>query len=245
MQFGYGSGSSWAIESATNPTPAQFGIMQDTSVDFSKSVKELTGTYAFPVAVGVGTAKIACKAKFARLSGRMINLFFGSSKAAGQVSVAQDEAASVPGSSTYTITVTNSATWTTDLGVYNATTGIPLERVAAASEASGKYSVAAGVYTFHSSDASLAVKLSYVFTIASTGELVSLANPLIGVASTFKSVLTQNFNSLRNTLTLNANVFTKFGWGTKLEDFSMKDLDYSSFADSANNIGTWSMAEKS
>lgn len=243
-QFGFGSGAAWAVDSGSNPTPAPFGILQDISIDFSFSIKELVGTYAFPVAVGRGTGKIACKAKNARLSGRLMNLFFGGTKASGQVSVAQDEAGSIPGSSTYTVTVANSATFATDLGVYYAATGIPLTRVAS-SPATGQYSVSAGVYTFAAGDASGSVKISYTYTVSGSGEKITIDNPLIGVASTFKMVTTQTFNSLRNTLTLNANVFSKFGWATKLEDFAMKDLDWSSFADSSNSIGVWSLGETS
>lgn len=243
MQFGFGSGANWAVDTAANSTPAPFGIMQDTGVEFTFSNKELTGTYSFPVAVGRGAAKISCKAKNARMSGRLMNLFFNGTKAAGQTSVAQDESGTVPGTP-YQITVANSATFGMDLGVYNATTGIPLVRVAS-SPATGQYSVSAGVYTFAAADTTLAVKISYTYTVSGSGEQITITNPLIGVAPTFKSVLTQTFNGLRNTLTLNANVFNKFGWATKLEDFAMKELDYSSFADSANNIGTWSLAEAS
>lgn len=245
MQFGFGSGASWAIDSGANPTPSQFGILQDAGVEFTRSVKELVGTYAFPVAIGVGTGKISCKAKNARMSGRLMNMFFNGTKAAGQTSVAQDEAGTIPPSAgPYTITVANSANFTEDLGVYFTLTGIPLVRVASG-PATGQYSVAAGVYTFAAADAELAVKISYTYAISGTGEKVTITNPLIGVATTFKSVLTQSFNSKRNTLTLNAAVFTKFGWATKLEDFAMKDLDFSAFADSSNNIGTWSLAEAS
>lgn len=243
MQFGFGSGAAWAIDSGANPTPAPFSILQDAGVEFTRSVKELVGTYAFPVAIGVGTGKIACKAKNARMSGRLMNMFFGSTKASGQTSVAHDEAGTVPGSP-YAITVANSATFVEDLGVYDAVTGIPLVRVASA-PTTGQYSVAAGVYTFAAADTTDTVKISYTYTVAGTGEKITITNPVIGVATTFKSVLTQTFNSNRNTLTLNANVFTKFGWATKLEDFAMKDLDFSAFADSANNIGTWSLAETS
>lgn len=245
MQFGFGSGANWATPSGANPTPVEFGILQDASVEFTRSVKELVGTYAFPVAIGVGTGKIACKAKNARLSGRLLNMFFNGSKAAGQTSVAQDEAGTIPAASgPYTITVDNDSDFDADLGVVFAATGLPLVRVASG-PTTGQYSVADGVYTFAAADAELDVKISYTYAIAGSGESVSISNPVIGVATTFKSTLTQTFNGKRNTLTLNAAVMTKLGWGTKLEDFAMKDIDYSAFADDANNIGVWSLAEVS
>jgi len=244
MQFAFASGSAWAIDSAANPTPAPFGILQDVSVDFSFSNKELTGQYGFPVAVGRGTGKISCKAKAARLSGRLLNLFFGGSKAAGQSSVAQDESGAIPGSP-FQITVANGATFVTDLGVYDAATGLPFTRVASA-PAALQYTVSAGgVYLFNTADTGKTVKISYTYTIASTGETITISNPLMGVASTFKAVSTQLFNNLRSTLTLNANVFSKLGTATKLEDFNIPEFDWSAFADAANVIGTWSLAEAS
>jgi hypothetical protein len=244
MQFGFASGSAWAIDSAANPTPSPFGILQNVGVDFSFSNKELTGQYGFPVAVGRGTGKISCKAQAARLSGRLLNLFFGGTKAAGQTSVAQDESAAIPGTP-FQITVANGATWVTDLGVYDAATSIPFVRVAAA-PAAGQYTVSAGgVYLFNTADTGKTVKISYTFTIASTGETITISNPLMGVAPTFKTVTTQLFNNLRSTLTLNSNVFSKLGIATKSEDFAIPDFDWSAQADAANNIGTWSLAEAS
>lgn len=240
-QFGFGSGAAWAVDSAANPTPSPFAILQDISIDISFNIKELAGTYAFPVAVGRGMGKIASKAKNARLSGRLLNLFFGGVKATGQESVAQDEAAVIAAG---TFTVANSGTFGFDLGFYNAATGIPFVRVAAA-PAVGQYSVAAGVYTCNVGDNGINVKASYTYNIAGSGEKITISNPLIGVAPTFKTTLTQLFNSLRSTLTLNANVFSKLGIATKLEDFAIPEMDYSSFADAANNIGTWSLAEAS
>jgi hypothetical protein len=243
MQFGFASGSAWAIDSAANPTPSPFGILQDVSVDFSFSNKELTGQYGFPVAVGRGTGKISCKAKAARLSGRLLNLFFGGTKATGQTSVAQDESGTIP-TTPFQVTVANSAFFGIDLGVYDSATGIPFVRVASA-PAAGQYSVAAGVYTFNTADVGKIVKISYTYTIAATGESITIANQLMGTAPTFKAVATQLFNNLRSTLTLNSNVFSKLGVATKLEDFNIPEFDWSTQADAANNIGTWSLAEAS
>jgi hypothetical protein len=243
MQFGFASGSAWAIDSAANPTPSPFGILQDVSVDFSFSNKELTGQYGFPVAVGRGTGKISCKAKAARLSGRLLNLFFGGTKATGQTSVAQDELGTIP-TTPFQVTVANSAFFATDLGVYDSATSIPFVRVASA-PAAGQYSVVAGVYTFNTADTGKTVKISYTYTIAGTGESITIANQLMGTAPTFKAVATQIFNNLRSTLTLNSNVFSKLGAATKLEDFNIPEFDWSTQADAANNIGTWSLAEAS
>lgn len=242
MQNAFGSGSLWGIDSGANPTPPRFGALQDCTVDFAFNTKELTGTYQFPIAVARGTGKISCKAKFAQLSGRVINsLFFNNTKAAGQTSIAQDEAGTVASGG---ITVANSANFVDDLGVHYAATGLPLVRVAAAPSA-GQYAVAAGAYSFNVGENGTQMKLDYSYSISGSGEKITIANQVIGQAPTFKAVFTQAFASLRHTLTLNANVSSKLAIGTKLEDFLMPEMDFSAFADAGNNIGTWSVGESS
>ena len=245
MQFGFGSGSAWGIDSGANPTPGRYDILQEGTVDFSFSNKPMTGEYQMPVTVGRGSGKISGKTKWGRLQGRAINsIFFGGSKAAGQTSVAKDEAGTIPGTP-YQITVSNGATWVDDLGVRDSVTLIPYVRVASA-PATGQYSAAAGgVYTFAAADTTKTVTLSYTYTIAGTGEKVTIANQLIGAAPNFKQVLTQAYNGQRQTIVLNACVASKLAGGTKTEDFFVPELDWDAMADASNNIGTWSFAEAS
>lgn len=242
MQFAFGSGSMWGIDSGANPTPGKFGILQDVSVDFPFSNKPLFGSYQSPVAIGRGTAKPAWKAKMAQLSGRVMNsLFFGQTKAAGQVGVSEDEAGTITAAA---VTVANSGTFVDDMGVRYAATGLSFVRVASA-PAVGQYSVSAGVYAFNATENATAVKIDYTYTIAGTGEKITLANLLLGSAPQFKAVFTQTFNALRQTLVLNANVASKYGMASKLEDFVMPEFDADVTADAGNNIGTWSIGEKS
>jgi len=246
MQFGFGSGSAWGIDSGSNPTPGRFDILQESSVDFSFSNKPLMGEYQMPVTVGRGSGKIAGKTKWGRLQGRALNsIFFGATKAAGQVSVSKDEAGTIPGTP-YQITVANGANFVDDLGVRNATTLIPLVRVAAG-PATGQYSVntTTGVYTFAAADTTIAVLISYSYNIAGSGEKISIANQLIGAAPNFKQVLTQTYGGQRQTIVLNACVASKLGGGTKTEDFFTPEMDWDAMADGSNNIGTWSLAEAS
>jgi hypothetical protein len=244
MQFSFGSGSLWGIDSGANPTPGKFGILQDCGVDFAFSSKTLTGSYQFPVAVARGTGKVSWKAKFAQFSGRVFNsLFFGQTKATGSVLVSEDELGTI---ATAAVTVANGATFVDDLGVRSSTTGLPFTRVASA-PAVGQYSgpSVAGVYTFNATDNGQIVKIDYTYSSASLGEKITIANQLLGIAPSFKTVFTQQYNSLRETLVLNASIAAKLGKASKTEDFSMPEMDADSFADSGNNIGTWSVGEKS
>ena len=242
MQFSFGSGSLWGVDTGANPTPGKFGILQDCGVDFAFSSKTLTGSYQFPVAVARGAGKVSWKAKFAQFSGRVFNsLFFGQTKATGQVLVAEDELGTIAAGA---VTVANSAQFVDDLGPRYSATGLQFVRVASA-PTTGQYSVAAGVYTFNTGENGVVVKFDYTYNAAATGEKITIANQLLGIAPSFKTVFTQVYNNLRETMVLNASVAAKLGKASKTEDFAMPEFDADAFADAGNNIGTWSVGEKS
>src|SRR4051794_39200235 len=117
--YGFGSGVLWGTPGGSGVvTPVRFGVLQDVSVDFTFSIKELFGTFQFPLALGRGTAKITGKATTGAIDkGVFAGLFFNDTPAANQVLVAESEAGTVPGSSAYTITVANHSQWSEDLGV--------------------------------------------------------------------------------------------------------------------------------
>ena len=89
-QYGFGSGSLWAVPTytlagvaVTLPDPVAFGGLQEGHVEFSGNVKELYGQYAFPLITLPGHRKITGKSKFGQISARAMNLFFGETAAAG------------------------------------------------------------------------------------------------------------------------------------------------------------------
>lgn len=245
-QYGFGSGTLWGVtNTGSNPTPGRFGALQDASVDFTATTKELYGSYQFPLAVGRGTIKVQGKARYAQMQSRQLgDLFFGVSASTGQNVAADGEAGNIPSSVAYTVTVVNSATWTTDLGVRYATTGLPFTRVASAPTV-GQYSVSAGVYTFAVADAGLAVKIDYMYTVAASGSELSIANQLIGTTPTHKAVLQQQFNGNKVCMQLNQCVSSKYTFATKLEDFNIPEWDFSAFVDTSNTLGILSFAEAS
>lgn len=81
-------------------SPAIFGTLQDVSVDFSYSEKELHGSSQFPVDVARGKGKVTIKAKAGEIKAARFNdLFMGG--------------ASVVSGSTTTVTMTNQPMGTT------------------------------------------------------------------------------------------------------------------------------------
>lgn len=243
--YGFGSGTLWGVPSVSNPTPIKFGVLQGVDLSIESNTKELYGQYQYPVAVARGLSKLQGKAKFAQISGFLFNsLFFNSSLVTGQLTTANDESGTV---ATAAITVANSATFVTDLGVVNSSTGLPYTRVASA-PAAGQYSVSAGVYTFNASENGNGMKISYQYTVAGTGQKAAVSNSLIGTAPTFKLVL-ENLDPTttgkKHVLTLNQCVASKLSFATKLEDFNIPDFEFSAFADSSGNLFTYSMSEVS
>jgi len=238
--YSFGAGVLFGTNTAANSTPQNFGTLQECSLDFSFTVKELTGSYQFPVAVARGVGKIAGKAKAATLNGAMVNsIFFGQTLATGSQLIAYNEAGVI---TTNTVTVSNSATFLADLGVTNAATGQQLTKVASG-PATGQYSVSAGVYTFAAADSAISPLISYSYTSTTLGKKITISNQLLGVTPLFSAAFTTTYQGKSATFTLNQCTASKLNFATKLEDFMIPEFDFSVFADASNTIGTLSFSE--
>jgi hypothetical protein len=243
MEYHFGSGNLFGLVAAGGVNvPRKFGALQDLSVDFSFTMKELYGQLQFPLVVARGQGKIAGKAKYASLNGGMVNdLFFGGSNATGQDLHVIGEAAVVP-TTPFQITVANAATFKEDLGVTNGTTGVPLLRVASA-PATGQYSASGvGIYLFAAADVGVAVLIDYAYT-ATTGNKTTISNLLSGTTPTFGISIPMKFNAKQFYLRLNAVTSSKLTIATKIEDFVVPEFDFMAFADASNTIGTFSLQE--
>jgi hypothetical protein len=247
MQTVFGAGS--LIGTATtdaygatlaNPTPVQFGVLQNVSLDMSFDTKELYGQNQFPIAVGRGKGKISGKASFAQINGMLLNsLFFGQSMVAGTISdVINPPAAAIPATPfTITPTIPGSGTWANDLGVTDAS-GLPYTRVVSG-PTTGQYSVAAGVYTFASTDTGKSVIISFQYTATSTtSRKLTVVNIPMGYAPTFRIDFFVAQNGKPLVVSANACLSTKLSMATKLDDFMLPDFEFTVFADPAGNVLT-------
>ncbi len=240
MSVNFGTGTLIATPNAgdinANPTPMQFGVLQDVSIDFSGDIKELFGQYQFAVDSARGKIKISWKAKAARLIGKQVNdLFFSETSASPMVNVAVDEAGTIPGTP-FNVTVSNSATFVSDGGAYFVATGLPLTKVASA-PAAGQYSVAAGVYTFAAADTGKAVLISYQYTAASGGNGFTINNHAMGYGPIFQILFTSTYKGKQFNCQLNACRANKLAIATKMDDYTIPEFDGSAFADASNVIG--------
>ena len=243
--YSFGAGILFGTNVAANSTPTNFGTLQEVSLDFSFSVKELHGSYQFAVCVARGLGKIAMKAKAATIRGDVFNnIFFGQTLAVGSQLVAYNEAGVVI-ASPLTITVVNSATWLADQGVMDAATGLPLTKVAPGTPTTGQYCVTAGVYTFAVADVGKNVLISYTYTASASGKKIVINNQLLGVTPFFAAAFTSidPRTQKATTFTLNRCTASKFTFATKLEDFVIPEVDITVCADDAGVIGTVSTGE--
>jgi hypothetical protein len=235
----FGSGVLIGTLPGANPTPVNFGLIQEATYEESGTLKSLYGQYRRAIAVGAGTIKTTLKAKSAKISGLMLaSLFYGVALSTGQVATIIGESGTVA-SGAYT--VANSGAWTQDQGVIYANTGLPLIRVASAPTV-GQYTVAAGVYSFNASDNGNKVLVSYNYTIAGSGQKFTIPNPVLGNTISFGANLfgIDPTTGLSVTLQLFNVVMAKASFGTKLEDFMLPDFEDECYVNAANNLGQWS-----
>lgn len=226
-----------------NPTPLLFGTMQEAEIEIKTDLKQLHGQNRFPVKVAGGKGSISGKAKFATIFGGMLEtIMFGQAGSAGITSMVYDTTGATV-ATTVTPTVPSSGTWAKDLGVVMASTGIPLTRVAA-TPAAGQYSVAAGVYTFNASDVGKTVYINYGYTATSTvARKGTLQNLPMGQVPTFSLDLYSPYDGKQIVFNFPRAISDGIKLGFKNDDFTVPDLGFQCFADTAGVVATWSLSE--
>lgn len=227
-----------------NPTPLNFGTLQEVSGDISFETKLLHGNKQFAVAAGRGKGKAAFKAKFADIDAAAFNLLFGVTPSAGIKAVVSGFVGSVPGTP-FQITVAppNSGTFAADLGVKYTATGLALTRVGSAPSV-GQYTVSAlGVYLFNTGDQGTNnVAISYEYTaVSTTAQYGTISNMLMGYAPSFSIVLSNPFDGKTFTLHLNKCISNKLSLPFKNEDYAVPDFDFDALADASGELGYWSL----
>lgn len=247
MQLAFGAGALWGERTDLTGSgigPQQFGVLQDVTIDFDFTTKELYGQFQFPVAIARGQGKITGKARLARILGRIFSdLFWGTTPATGQLAVVENEAQIVSSASPFTLTCSNAADFNDDLGVYYAASGAPFSRVTTPS-AAGQYSVAAtGVYTFDAADAGVAVLISYTYNATASGTKITITNQLMGTSPTFKATFYGNFQGQPLSLRLNQCIGAKLSLPTRVDDFTIHEFDFDAFADVSGTVGYFSTGQ--
>lgn len=242
QQINFGVGNLVLVRNDISiPTPVPFGVLQDIDWEFDFTNKQLMGQNQLAVDVARGAEKLTAKMKFARIYSGAYDLFFGQgvTPAAG-VQFAINEPHTVSGT---TQQVTNHSTYVADLGVFYASTGIQLTRVAPSSEATGKYSVApsTGTYTFAVAD-EVALNFNYSYTVTSLNQLV-LANQLAGTGPTFGCYFTSSYKGNFANFVINNATSSKLSNPFKNQDYTIQEMDIEVMQDASGNIGSLSFSQ--
>jgi hypothetical protein len=168
-------------------------------------------------------------------------IFFADVSTTGGVTVAADEPHSIPAGTPFTILIAppSTGTFSTDLGVFNATTGLPYTRVAS-TPATGQYSVnqSNGTYTFAAADEGLAITISYSYT-TTTGATYQVNNQNLGYGPQIEMFLVETYkpvSGLYSVIHLYAAKVNKISIGNKRVDYSMPEVDFSYFQNAAGRV---------
>jgi len=268
----FGAGAMFAIPIANasgvsyaTPSPVQFGILQDVTIDDSTEIKELYGANTYPVDIGRGKGKIMIKAKFASVNALLYNAtYYGQTLVAGYDALKNDLlGTTVPtGAGATSVNVAaptavgGTSVYARDLGVqaadpYGGVGGVAFTRVAS-SPTSGQYVLTTGgagatgaTYQFSGLDVGKTVYINFEYTNAtnpstspSIAQTMTVVNLPMGSAPTFQV----EFQALRQTtgetwFTRFPNcVATKLSRNFKNDDFTIPDFEIQAFADTTGNI---------
>jgi hypothetical protein len=239
----FGLGGLYLFPSGTT-NPVEVAQLQDITTDFSYDIKELYGQYSFPVNAARGKGKVSLKASWAQVRPDVIMQILGGTSATGTKMISRDNAETIPATTPYTVTVTvpSSGTFVQNLQVVDVTdtTGYPIvfEQVDSGSEAAGKYSVAAGVYTFAAADEGKSVLISYEYSLT-TGNTVTITNPIMGVAPKFAVRAYNILDGKQFGFYYPRCISSKLSLNMKLDDFAIPDFDITAYADAANIVEYW------
>jgi hypothetical protein len=259
-QFSFGSGYVYGIPLAgTNLTPVLLGTLQDCSYDISSSTKELYGQYQFAAAIGRGPAKFTGKAKMGAFSAETWNTFFfgpgltglATPTTTGGIQVVNREVGTASAHS-YTFANSGSGSFDVDLGVVygpGATASVQgqaLTKVTSGPVA-GQYSVntATGTYTFASGDTNAnnasGISIAYSWLPSAPTRLIqSIYNTdfPMGAAPTFEIVhnIPYTTGGTDATFKIYSAIASKLSFGFKNTDFTVPDIDFQMFANSAGRV---------
>lgn len=229
----FGVGQITLNPGGSNPTPTQLAILQDVDLDFSFTEKQLYGQFQLPVDVARAEAKFSFKAKEAQISSLLLGSFLtGSTSGTGYTSSAINEVGTITAGS---VTVANSATFGTDCGVVNITTGIVMTRVASA-PAVGQYSLSGGVYSFNTSENTNTVWISYTYTVAGSGKTITYNNQLMGQGTSYTCTLFNIFRTKVVGLKFFGVTIPKLHTPFKNNDYTIAEIDGAIYADSAGRV---------
>lgn len=247
MEFVFDSGFLFFIPDATqDQTPEYFGSLKSVRLEVAVEIGWDSVPLKFHVMPMVKKTRILGTAQHASIDARRLGpLFFSKALATGQTQMAPFMTGTIPatGPTTLTAAVPTGGTFAKDLGVYNATTGLPFKKTTGAPGA-GQYSLAGAVYTFNAADAGKAVKTTFLYTTTG-GFNFDLNNVIKTPLPLFQMVLTNKAEGKQRTTQLVACASTKLVIMPQQEKYEVDNFDFEAFAtkDNTGLVGNFSTAE--
>lgn len=223
----FGIGFVGSIPTGSYPTPMQFGLLKDISLDWERKYVEENGQWQYPVVVGGGQASLKGKVGSVSIFGGATGQIMSTTPATGINLGIPGEISTVPApSGPYTVTVTNSATWVADYGVLDLSTGLWMTRASTAT-GTGVYAVSAGVYTFNSADASKKVSIAYTYSSAAVGKTNAVVNAAMGIATGYQLFLCSPISGGKIFgVTIYSAFFPKMSLALKPDGFVANNIDF-------------------
>jgi len=247
-QFIFGTGYLYGIPnarpdgSATNLTPVRFANLKEVWLEGSLEHEFASTQLEYkvkPICVG---REVRGTARVGTVNAYLLNqIMFGKEMVSGATLMDRERAYTIP-AIPFQITVVppSSGTFSKDLGVLDATTGLLFKRVTA-SPATGEYSISGAVYTFATADEAGTIVISYLYTLA-TGNSLTLSNAFKQLAPHFQVVLNGKYGTKQMTVVLNKCITDGFMLPTLLERFTVIDFSFEAVADDNGVLGTMSLA---
>jgi hypothetical protein len=217
-----------------NPTPIRLGTLQDMSGQIKRASESLFGQNQLPDDTAPGQMDITGKASWASIQGiYLLNSFLlGTTSTGGAVTV-DNEAHAVPPTTPFTITIAppGSGTFSQDLGVVYAASGLQLTCIGATGTPTvGEYTVTAeGEYTFAAADEGAGVLISYQATQASGFNTYSFQNKTMGVGPTVSLYLYMPYNNTNRCVTFGNARINSISFPTKQKGYVIQELDFTAF----------------
>lgn len=182
----YNLGVLYGVPNVSNPTPIPIASLKGCKVGIKQSKKGFRGNQRDLIDVGDGARDWSIEIDSADFRAEALKLVVpgGTTVTGGRLVAIAEGPTTIPGTP-FQVTVSQSANWAEDAGVLDLTAGVWMTRGATAT-GTGVYSVAAGVYTFNTSDASHVVYISYAYTSASLGRTTTISNSIQSASTPFK-----------------------------------------------------------
>jgi hypothetical protein len=230
----FGVGNIAAIPSGANPTPVIIATVKGVSIEFKATDVPLPGQYMVAQDRATTGLEITGSVQSADFSADMVSLVLPSTTTTAGTILPTTHNSAVP-TTPYQITVTESATFDSELSVVDLTAAVKMTRVAS-TPAAGQYSVSAGVFTFAAADTAHNISISYLYTSASTGKTIEASNQLAGASTTYVLKAANNAAGKSSVIKLPAVRFNSLSLAFKNSDWSESNLGFSAVADANGKL---------